>query len=140
MYIHVDVSSKTTYTYNSGLVDFIMYMCYSLVPMGIFTDSALWNVNKITVDYGVIRIRLEMQLFGGQKLLCWLAKCMAFPLPLTNSQPAHLPVDSYRLFRTVACISRSDCTRCVVFASRASLSEYLGGWLCTGGIVCVCSA
>ena len=49
---------------------------------------------------------------------------MAFPIPLVNSQPVHLPVDSHRLFRTVACSSRSDCTRCAVFVSLASLSEY----------------
>ena len=81
-----------------------------------------------------------MQLFGGQKPP---AKCMAFPTPLVNS---HLPVDSHRLFRTMACSSRSECTRCVVFFSLASLSEYPGrlathGWnfvwhaLCDGGML-----
>ena len=57
-----------------------------------------------------------MQLFGGQKPPCWWAKCMAFPIPLANSQPVHLPVDSHQLFRTIACSSRSECTRYVVFS------------------------
>ena len=60
----------------------------------------------------------------------------AFPTAsYVNSQPVHLPVDSNQLFRTVACSSRSECTRCVVFFSLASLSEYPGrlathGWNC----------
>ena len=87
-----------------------------------------------------------MQLFGGQKPPCWWAKCMAFPTPLANSQPVHLPVNAHQLFRTMACSSRSECTRCVVFFSLASLSEYSGrlathGWnfvwhtLCDGGML-----
>ena len=64
-----------------------------------------------------------------------VGKIMAFPTPLANSQPVHLPVDSHRLFQTMACSSRSECTRCVVFFSLASLSEYPGrlathGWNC----------
>ena len=84
-----------------------------------------------------------MQLCGGQNSL---AKFMSFPTPLANSQPVRLPVDSHRLFRTMACSSRSECTRCVVFFSLASLSEYPGRlathrwkfvWhaLCDGGML-----
>ena len=86
-----------------------------------------------------------MQLFiGGQKPPCCWAKCMAFPTPLANSQPVLLPVDSHRLFRTVA---YSDCTRCVVFFWLASLSESPGrlathGWNCVLAVVrgtrCLC--
>ena len=57
--------------------------------------------------------------------------------------PVHLLVDSHRLYRTVACSSRSACTRCVAFFALPSLSEYSGrlathGWwhvLCDGGIL-----
>ena len=66
------------------------------------------------------------RLAGGQNVWC-------IPHP---SRTRSLYIYSHQLFRTVACSSRSDCTRCVVFFSLASLSEYPGR-LATHGCNCV---
>ena len=100
--------------------------CTEQFYSGVRKHFALWNVN-----YYVFLQGQEMQQFGGP---CWWAKCMAFPIPLANSQRVHLPVDLHQLFRTVACSSWSECTRCIVFLP-ASLNT-VGGWLRMGGIVC----
>ena len=92
---------------------------------------------------GTVQLSDKNRLFGGP--YTGGQNVWRFSPPLANSQPVHLPVDSHRLFRTVACSSRSDCTRCVVFFSLPSLSEYPGrlathGWnfvwhaLCDGGM------
>ena len=56
-----------------------------------------------------------LRLLSGQTGNATACRVWCFPHPLVNSQPVHLPVDSHRLFRTVACSSRCDCTRRVVF-------------------------
>ena len=80
-----------------------------------------------------------MQLFGGQKPLCWWAKCMAvwrFPPP-SRTRSLYISLSTHTNFSGPWHVQAGLNAQGALFFSHlpASLNT-LGGWLRMGGILC----